>query len=126
MKRLVSKVVAAGATIVGSSIAFASTVAAQRYTYDYTYDATEEAAGGVIASMGILFYCCILCIPLLVLFGFAYWVYKDATKYKVENPALWGLLTFCTGIVGLLIYFLAIRPEAVKKLEGGSKPDNAS
>jgi len=120
MKRLASKAIAAGATIVGSSIAFATTVAAQTYSYDYTpytYSSGDAAAGGLFASMGIALYCCIACVPLIILIALAYCVYKDAQKYQVENAALWAVLTFFTGLIGLLIYFLAIRPDAVKKME---------
>lgn len=118
MKRLASKAIAVGATVVGSSIAFATTVAAQTYSYDYTpYTATDAAAGGLFASAGIAIYCCIACIPLIILIALAYYVFKDAKKYEVDNAALWAALTFFTGIIGLLIYFLAIRPDAVKKME---------
>ncbi len=121
MKRLASKAIAAGATIVGSSIAFATTVAAQTYSYDYTpyttYSAGDAAAGGLFATFGIALYCCIACVPLVILVALAYYVYKDAQKNNVENAALWAVLTFFTGLIGLLIYFLAIRPDAIKKME---------
>lgn len=118
MRRLASKAIAAGATVIGSSIAFATTVAAQSYSYNYTpYNATDAAAGGIFATAGLAFYCCVLCIPLIIVLALAYYVYKDATKYEVENPILWALLTLFTGVIGLLIYFLAIKPEAVKKME---------
>ena len=123
MRRLASKAIAAGATVIGSSIAFATTVAAQTYSYDYTPYNTTAAAGGLFAGgLGIVIYCCIACVPLIILLGLAYYVYKDANKYQVENAALWALLTFFTGIVGLLIYFLAIRPEAIKKMEAKGMP----
>lgn len=118
MRRLASKAIAAGSTVVAASIAFASKVAAQTYTYDYSpYNATDAAAGGIFATAGLAFYCCILCIPLIVVVALAYYVYKDANKYEVDNAGLWALLTLVTGVIGLLIYFLAIKPEAVKKME---------
>jgi len=55
---------------------------------------------------------------MIIVIALAYYVYKDAVKYEVENPGLWALLTLFTGgVIGILIYFLAIRPEAVKKME---------
>ena len=120
MKRLASKAIAAGATVVGSSIAFATTVAAQTYSYDYTpytYSTGDAAAGGLFATFGIALYCCIACVPLVILIALAYYVYRDAQKNQVENAALWALLTFFTGLIGFLIYFLAIRPDAIKKME---------
>lgn len=35
--------------------------------------------------------------------GIALWVYRDADRKK-SNPALWGLLTLLTNLVGLIIY----------------------
>lgn len=123
MKKLVNKLLASGTGLTVSSLIFATTVAAQRY--DYSYDATDAAAGGIFATAGLFFYCCFLCVPLIIVIALAYWVYKDAKKYEVENAPLWALLVLFTSIIGILIYFLAIRPEAVKKFEskhGTTKP----
>jgi Phospholipase_D-nuclease N-terminal len=37
------------------------------------------------------------------------WVAKDAKSRGVDNPVVWMILVFCTGIIGLIIY-LAVRP----------------
>jgi cbb3-type cytochrome oxidase subunit 3 len=118
MKRLLGNALTVGSTLVGASLAFATTVAAQTYSYDYTpYTATDAAAGGVFATFSIVLYCCLLCVPTIILIALAVYVYKDAQKHNVDNAALWALLTFFTGIIGLLVYLLAIKPEAVKKME---------
>ncbi len=122
MKKFITRAAAASATIAASSVALASTVFAQNYGYDYTYSTGNSAAAASVGFGVIALYCCIACIPLIILVALAVFVYKDAEKYKVENGALWAVLTFFTGLVGLLIYFLAIRPDYVKKMEskGGS------
>ena len=38
--------------------------------------------------------------------GLAYWVYKDATKRNMDNPAIWGLITFVAGVFGLALYIV--------------------
>lgn len=119
MKRLASKAIAAGATIVGSSIAFATTVAAQRYTYDYTYNSADAAAAtGLLSVFGgayFLYICCICCIPLLISLAIFIFIYKDTQKYNVENGLLWAI--FGLTWVGLLIYLLAVRQDAIREFE---------
>jgi len=34
------------------------------------------------------------------------WVAKDAKRRGMEHPVVWMLLVFCTGIIGLIIYWL--------------------
>jgi len=92
---------------------------------DYAEASTVAATG--IASWGIAsiaLACCSVVVGLAIMIGMTYWVYKDAKKNRVENEILWAAITFFTGIIGLLIYVLAIRPEAVKKM-GGAKPEPA-
>jgi hypothetical protein len=118
MGNLLRKAAAASTTIAAMSLAFASTVSAQTYRYDYTTTAASDAAaGGIFAGFGLI-WCCIMCVPFVILLGLAIFVYKDAEKNKVENGVLWAILTFFTGIIGLLIYLLAIKPEAIKKNGG--------
>lgn len=115
MKRLALKALSAGATFAGVSLAAAQTVAAQ--SYYYSSDLSSGAASGLVFG-SILLYCCILCVPLIIWTVVSYLVYKDAVKNNVDNAALWGILVFFFSVVGILIYFLAIRPEAIKKNEG--------
>lgn len=115
MKRFALKAATAGATVAGASVALAQSVSAQGYYY------TTSDLGGAYAGLAfgsILLYCCILCVPLIIWAVVSYLVYKDAVKNNVDNAALWGILVFFFSIVGILIYFLAIRPEAIKKNEG--------
>jgi len=36
----------------------------------------------------------------------AYWVYNDANDREMDSATLWGIVTFLTGLIGLVIYFL--------------------
>lgn len=62
-----------------------------------------------------IFFCCIFFCAWAIPAILAYIVYQDAVKNSVDSPILWGLLTFFTGWIGLLVYFLAIRPDAIKR-----------
>lgn len=121
MKRIANKMLSTVATFATFSLlaASAATVAAQRYTYDYTV--TDAAGAGGFAIGMILVYCCIICVPLILFIALSVWVYKDAQKNKVDNAALWAVLTFFTGLIGILIYLLAVRPDAIKKMESEVK-----
>lgn len=43
----------------------------------------------------------------------AYWVYNDANDRGMDSATLWGVITFLTGLIGLVIYFL-IREDKVE------------
>ena len=58
-----------------------------------------------------LIYACAAIVPMIVMIVLALWVNSDASKLGIENPWLWGLLVFLTGIVGLIIYLAVIRPK---------------
>ena len=45
-------------------------------------------------------------IGLAIAIGLTYFVYTDAKKRGMDNPALWAVLTFFTGLIGLIIYLL--------------------
>jgi len=99
-------------------------VLAQRYDYDWdwaTYTTATDA--GLFGLSGIalfVFWCCMICGLVIVPFVLAFIVYSDAKKKNVENPALWAVLTFFFNLIGLIIYFFVIRPEAIKKASGDS------
>jgi hypothetical protein len=38
--------------------------------------------------------------------GISYWVYKDANERNMNSPALWGLLTFFAGLIGVVLYLV--------------------
>lgn len=40
----------------------------------------------------------------------AYIVYRDASNNNVDVPFIWALVTFFMPFIGILIYFLAVRP----------------
>lgn len=80
--------------------------------------AADPDTGAAFGSMIMLcVICCSVLVSLLIPFAFAYWVYKDAVKNKVDSPMLWALITFFFTLIGLLIYLLAIRPDAIKRME---------
>ena len=45
-------------------------------------------------------------IGLAISIGLTYFVYTDAKKRGMDNAALWAVLTFFTGLIGLIIYLL--------------------
>jgi formate-dependent nitrite reductase membrane component NrfD len=118
MRKLLSRIVAAV-----SAIAAYTMLATPAFAQSYYYDSTATAADATAGVIGLAIWACICCVGLIVPLGLAYWVYKDAEKNKVENPILWAVLTFFFTLVGLLVYLLAIRPEAMKKM-GGSKSED--
>jgi hypothetical protein len=106
------------AAVASTFLINATPVLAQRYDITST---VSDAYGFAGLSFGLVaLYCCVLCVPVIILIVLAAYVYKDAKKNNVENAPLWALLTLITGLIGLLIYFLAIRPEAIRKMESGN------
>jgi hypothetical protein len=101
-----------GATFaVGSFMLMAAPVAAQK-----TSSPADIFAGlSFISAYSVFWICCACCIPIIIDAVLAYVVYQDAQKYKVENGVLWAIVTFFFNIIGILVYFLAIKPEALKK-----------
>ncbi len=90
---------------------------------DYLATSTAAATGLMgLSTVWIIAICCGAVIGLAIQIGITYWVYKDAKKNKAGNEVLWAVITFFTGLLGLLIYALAIRPEAVRNAQG-SKPE---
>jgi F0F1-type ATP synthase membrane subunit c/vacuolar-type H+-ATPase subunit K len=75
-------------------------------------DPDDAAAGvaGAIAALGCGVLPCIL--GLAIQIALAVWVYKDATKRRMDNAVLLTVLTALTGLIGLLIYIL-MRPKDV-------------
>ncbi len=113
------KLITGLSTFVTSLFVFA--VPAFAYSIDYTpYGTSDAAAAGFLGIGTAVWLICACCVPLIIGGVLAYVVYMDAQKNKVENAALWAVLTFFFNLLGILIYFLAIRPDAVRKMEGGS------
>ena len=77
---------------------------------DYTYRGSvdQDAFASLFAlTWGGVFV--IICISWVVWLAISVWIYKDAKKHNVENPALWAFIVFFIGVIGLLIYLLAVR-----------------
>ena len=91
--------------------------------YDWSSYGTDEAAG--IAFLGIGIMMCVIYLVIFIVWILAVvWVYKDAKK-RGGNEALWAILVFFTGLIGLIIW-LVIRPPIGGKqqgLGGSSEPD---
>jgi len=118
MRKLITGAVGGIATLL--TLATAVYANGYNYTYDLS-DVTASSAGTAVAgTVGLVVWCCIILFAFLVPVVLAIVVYKDAEKNKVENAIIWALLTFFFNVIGLLVYFLAIRPEAMKKNGGGS------
>jgi hypothetical protein len=68
-----------------------------------------EAAAGLAMMGGCMFFVlAIIAINILILI----WVYNDARARGVESPAIWLLVVFFTGLIGLIIY-LVVRPKGI-------------
>lgn len=105
------------ASVLATVVAHAQT--ATPYYDDYVYATT--AADTAFLGGFTLMYVCFCCVAILVPIACAVIVYKDAMKFKIDNAVLWAVLAFFFPIIGLLVYFLAIKPDAVRK-QGGSHP----
>jgi len=116
--KLNAKVIAATSAL--ASVVMTVPVLANGYDYNYTYGAASDAAAAT-AGLGfsVVWLCCVCIVPLVVGGILAYVVYNDAKKNNVENAALWAVITFFFSVIGLLVYYLAIKPEAMKKQSGG-------
>jgi len=83
-----------------------------------------SSSGG---SAGASIVCLLLqCFIPLVIWGIwiavSVWVKNDAEAAGVDNPMLWAVLTFFFGIVVLIIYLVAIKPNALKNKPQYSAP----
>ena len=98
-----------------SFLAIPTTVLAQMYepnnkglNYTYRGNLDPNAFSGFFAATWIGVFV-IICITWAIWLAVAIWIYKDAKKHYVENPALWAFIVFFVGVIGLLIYLLAAR-----------------
>jgi ABC-type transport system involved in multi-copper enzyme maturation permease subunit len=87
-------------------------------TYAKTYTSSTYSTE-VDPVFGLVFYlisiCCFGLIYAAIPIACAVVVYRDAKKNKVEHIYLWTLITLLFNVIGLIIYFLAIRPEYIRK-----------
>ena len=70
-------------------------------------DETAEAAGA-LAALGCGVLPCIIWVAIII--AMAVYVYRDATKRRMDNAVLLTILTAVTGPLGLVIYLL-MRPK---------------
>jgi glucan phosphoethanolaminetransferase (alkaline phosphatase superfamily) len=78
------------------------------WDWDYTTDTTTDD-DGVFAGVSMVVWCCCMAVAMLIPLAIAFVVYKDAVKKGVDNPMLWAIIVFFTGLLGLLIYLLVAR-----------------
>jgi hypothetical protein len=123
MKNLIGKVMGV-AFSVSTYALLAAPVAAQRYGNTTTSAGDAFLGLSFLGTYSVISICCACCIPLIIDAVLAYVVYQDAQKNKIENGVLWAIVTFFFNIIGLLVYFLAIKPEAMRKNSGTTTPVN--
>jgi hypothetical protein len=75
----------------------------------------QETDGGADDLGALNIICCLLNgVILIVWVMVALWAKNDAQRRGIDNPALWGIVVFLAGIVGLIIYLLVIRPKGTE------------
>jgi len=122
-----SKFLSVSAILLSYFITAVSAVSAQGFDYSYDFDLNNPLGAGVVTAAGytIFVIICSCCIPLIVLAVIGFIIYKDAKKNEVNNPMLWAIICAITGIIGLLIYLLSVRPDAIKAKEDRQKNTSA-
>lgn len=73
---------------------------------DNAASAGASACAGIGCFGMVAFFAIVLAINIAILI----WVKNDATARGMENPVLWLVIVFFTGLIGLVIYFL-VRPK---------------
>jgi hypothetical protein len=91
------------------SILFTTVVSAQA-----TYKLPTTIANGSFFMIYFAIICSSAIISLMINSIAAYAVYNDAKKNNVDNAILWTAFSFFFPLIGILIYFLAIKPGAIK------------
>jgi len=87
----------------------AATLRAQDATETPAATSDDAAnAAGALAALGCGVIPCILWFALII--GMAIYVYRDATRRRMDNAILLTILTVVTGPLGLVIYLL-MRPK---------------
>jgi len=91
------------------------------YKYEGTVPPEQAAAWGIGCIIGTIVF---IIVAIVVEIIIIVWVYKDAKRRGVENPAIWIILIIFTGLIGLIIY-LVVRPKEKLPEGGGSPPPTA-
>ncbi len=107
MKRKLLGVVSGVASFLALPTVALAQTSSDGFTYTYSGDVDPATASQIAGAFGIGTFV-IVCIAIIVQIVLTIWVYKDAKK-RNANAALWAILTFLFGIIGLIIYLLAGR-----------------
>lgn len=97
----------ATAALTGVAFNVLATASALAQTY-YTYGTDDAAASGIFGA-GLLIYCCVLLVGVIIWIALAVWVYKDAKKNNPEQATLWLIVTLLLGLLGVVVYLVAGR-----------------
>lgn len=117
MKKFISKFALSASIATVASFLTTATINAQSYRLDTSI---SDAAGASFAWGSIILMCCIFIVSFAIPVILGVYVYKDAQKNGVDNPLLWAIITIIFTVIGLLIYFLGIRPDAIRRKENSS------
>lgn len=107
MKRKLLGVVSGVASFLALPTVALAQTSSDGFTYTYSGDVDPATASQIAGAFGIGTFV-IVCIAIIVQIVLTVWVYKDAKK-RNANAALWAILTFLFGIIGLIVYLLAGR-----------------
>lgn len=91
----------------------AAPVAAQTFREEDVAAATYLGGLSVFGGAYMLGICCLIFISIAVQVAVMVWVYRDAKKIGVQNPEMWLLICLISGLLGLAIYYFAVRPDAI-------------
>ena len=83
-------------------------------------DTGDDGAAAVIVGGSFLFTCVCVLISFAIAFAIAYWVYTDAKKRGNPNALIWGILTFVSTLIGLVLYLVIGRNQGTAM--GGPPP----
>jgi len=101
--------------VLGSTLSFLSlpiSVFAQMNDRALDYSNKNISSSDTAAvTLFVLFYILTFCVIVGVIVGTCVWVYKDAKKHNVDNPALWVLLVLFMSFPGLILYLLLGRKK---------------
>jgi len=100
--------------VLGSTLSFLSlpiSVFAQMNNNSLDYGYNRSTPSDFAATSFFALYFILMCVILGVWIAICVWVYKDAKKHNVDNPALWVLLVLLMSLPGLVLYLLLGRKK---------------
>jgi len=114
MRKLVGIIFAVTMFLTTPIIALAQTYD-EGFSYTYKGNVDPATAEGFLGVTTIVFLVC-FCLIMLAWLGVSIWVYKDAKKKNINNPAVWGLITYFLTLLGLLLYLFIGRKSTPNKV----------